>query len=357
LAWANGVLVVADSSPFRVGADPQNNRVLIYKNLFGPGDPSSTTGPTQLPAATAEPVANNNSLYWWCPVCGGRADIVVGQTDFNGTAYTGGQNGLRTPTAVATDGVRLAIADTDNNRILLWDHLPTVNGQNADRVLGQPDFNTVTPNTGTPNVLIPAANTLRGPEGVWIDPQNGRLFVADTMNNRVLIWSSWPTANAQAANLVLGQPDFNTQTQGDLTKGTPPASATNMLNPASVTSDGMRVFVADLGQNRVLIWNSIPRTEQRVHNGRHHWRGNAGDVPDLEREGHERESHLPVYVRIHAEPPALRPFGRHAAVRRRRRQRSGADLRTDSVDPGCHARHRGERGPRAGRFHFRQHHR
>ena len=266
LAWANGVLVVADSSPFRVGADPQNNRVLIYKNLFGPGDPSSTTGPTQLPAATAEPVANNNSLYWWCPVCGGRADIVVGQTDFNGTAYTGGQNGLRTPTAVATDGVRLAIADTDNNRILLWDHLPTVNGQNADRVLGQPDFNTVTPNTGTPNVLIPAANTLRGPEGVWIDPQNGRLFVADTMNNRVLIWSSWPTANAQAANLVLGQPDFNTQTQGDLTKGTPPASATNMLNPASVTSDGMRVFVADLGQNRVLIWNSIPTQNQAPAN-------------------------------------------------------------------------------------------
>lgn len=264
LAWSNGVLVVADASPFRVGADPQNNRVLIYYNLFGAGDPNSTTGPTQLPPATAEPVPNNNSPYWWCPVCGGRADVVVGQTDFNGTGFATGASRLRTPTAVATDGVRLAIADTDNNRVLLWNHLPTSNGQAADVVLGQQDFNTVTPNTGTANVLIPAANTLRGPEGVWI--QGNQLFVADTMNNRVLIWNNWPAGNGQAASVVLGQPDFSTQTEGDLTKGTPKASATNMLNPVSVTSDGTRVFVADLGQNRVLIWNSIPTQNQAPAN-------------------------------------------------------------------------------------------
>ena len=260
LAWSNGVLVVADSSPFRVGADPQNNRVLIYRNLFGPGDPSSTTGPTQLPAPTAEPLPNGTSPYWWCPVCGGRADVVLGQTDFNGVGYAAGATGLRTPTAVATDGTRLAIADTDNNRVLLWNSLPPTNAQAADWVLGQPDFKTFTPNTGTASVLIPTASTLRGPEGVWI--QGNQLFVADTMNNRVLIWNTWPTANGQAASVVLGQPDFNSQTEGDLTKGTPPASAINMLNPVSVTSDGTRVFVADLGQNRVLIWNSIPTQNQ-----------------------------------------------------------------------------------------------
>jgi uncharacterized protein (TIGR03437 family) len=264
LAWANGVLVVADSSPFRVGADPQNNRVLIYRNLFGPGDPTSTTGPTQLPAATAEPVPNTNSQYWWCPVCGGRADIVVGQTDFNGTGFASGRNRLRTPTAVATDGTRLVIADTDNNRVLIWNSIPNTNGQNADVVLGQPDFTTTTPNTGTANVLIPAANTLRGPEGVWI--QGNQLFVADTMNNRALIWNSWPTSNGQPASVVLGQPDFNTQTQGDLTKGTPAASAINMLNPVSITSDGTRLFISDLGQNRVLIWNTIPTQNQAAAN-------------------------------------------------------------------------------------------
>jgi len=264
LAWSHGILVVADSSPFRVGADPQNNRVLIYKNLFGPGDPASTTGPTQLPAATAEPLLNTNSQYWWCPVCGGRADIVLGQADFSGTAFAATRTGMRTPTAVATDGTHLAVADTDNNRILLWNSMPTTNGQQPDLVLGQPDFVTVTPNTGTANVLFPAANTLRGPEGVWI--QGNQLFVADSLNNRVLIWNSWPTTNGQAASLVLGQPDFNTQTQGDLTKGTPPATASNMLNPVSVTSDGVRLFVSDLGQNRVLIWNTIPTANQAAAN-------------------------------------------------------------------------------------------
>ncbi len=256
LATANGILVVADASAFRVGADPQNNRVLIYNSIFGPGDPNSTTGATQLPSATAEPVPNSNSTDWWCPVCGGRADVVLGQANFDGSGYATGASGLRTPTAVATDGVRLVIADTDNNRVLIWDSMPRTNGQPADRVLGQPDFDTVTPNTGTANVLIPAANTLRGPQGVWI--QGNQLWVADSMNNRVLRWNNWPTSNGQAADLVLGQPDFNTQTQGDLTKGTPPATASNMLNPASVTSDGTRLYVADLGQNRVLIWKTMP---------------------------------------------------------------------------------------------------
>jgi uncharacterized protein (TIGR03437 family) len=260
LAYANGMLIVADSSPFRVGADPQNNRVLIYNSIFGLADPNSATGPTHLPPATGEPVVNKNSPSWWCPVCGGRADVVLGQTDFNGTGFATGASGLRTPTAVATDGIHLAVADTDNNRVLLWNAIPATNGQAADHVLGQPDMATVTPNTGTTNVLFPAANTLRAPQGVWI--QGNQLFVVDSGNNRVLIWNSWPTTNRQPADLVLGQPDFTTQTQGDLTKGIPPASATNMLNPASVSSDGTRLFVADLGQSRVLIWNRIPTQNQ-----------------------------------------------------------------------------------------------
>jgi hypothetical protein len=35
-----------------------------------------------------------------------------------------------------------------------------------------------------------------------------------------------------------------------------------MLNPVSVTTDGVHLFVTDLGYNRVLIWNSIPTTNQ-----------------------------------------------------------------------------------------------
>ena len=103
--------------------------------------------------------------------------------------------------------------------------------------------------------------SLRGPQGVWI--QNGKLFVADTQNHRVLIWNSIPTQNRQPADVVLGQANFNVAVQPDLTKATSDAHANTLLNPVSVSSDGTRLYVADLGNNRVLIWNSIPTTNQQ----------------------------------------------------------------------------------------------
>jgi len=44
---------------------------------------------------------------------------------------------------------------------------------------------------------------MRGPQGVWI--QNGKLFVADTQNNRVLIFNQIPTKNGVAADVVVGE--------------------------------------------------------------------------------------------------------------------------------------------------------
>ena len=121
-------------------------------------------------------------------------------------------------------------------------------------VVGQPNFNTGTvPTNGTPS-----ATTMSGPQGVWI--QNGKLYVADTQNNRVLIYNKIPTTNGAAADVVLGQPNFTTFVQVDITQQNTNATAQNMLNPVSVTSDGTRLFVTDLGYNRILIWNSIPTT-------------------------------------------------------------------------------------------------
>ena len=79
-----------------------------------------------------------------------------------------------------------------------------------------------------------------------------RLFVADTNNHRVLIWNSIPTENYQPADIVLGKPDFDSWEE--------PAevSPTTMVWPWGVETDGQRLYVADTGQARVLIWNSIP---------------------------------------------------------------------------------------------------
>lgn len=239
LAFANNMLFVADAS--RVGAGPNNNRVLIYKDLS-----------VLIPSPTdALPQGGR------CPACVGAASLVVGQPDFVKTDIGLKPNGLRLPTAVASDGTMLAIADTDNNRVLIWRSIPTSNGQNADVVLGQKDFTTLKP-------LTVDASTLRGPQGVWI--QNGKLFVADTMNHRVLIWNTVPTRNETPADIVLGQANFTTAPEPDLTKQLLNAQANTLLNPVSVTSDGVRLFVADLGHNRVLIWNSIPTQNQAPAN-------------------------------------------------------------------------------------------
>ncbi len=237
LAYANGTLLVVDST--RVPASPQNHRVLLYRNIAG-----------QLPGPKDSIRSEKR-----CPLCGGAADLVLGQPDFNKTDVGLTRTTFRTPTSVASDGKYVAVADTDNNRVLLWNNFPTVTGQAADLVVGQGDFTSGALNFGGRGDT-PSAKGMRGPQGVWIQGQ--RLYVADTQNHRVLIWNSIPTQNGQAADVVLGKSDFTTFVQSDLAQATVDANPSSLLNPVSVTSDGTRLYVADLGHNRVLIWNSLP---------------------------------------------------------------------------------------------------
>ena len=240
IAIAGDNLYVADSS--RIGAAPANNRVVVFQGLS-----SFVPGPNDiLPQGPR------------CPACVGKAAIVLGQSGFDVAAdkmfpsQVSGKT-MRLATAVASDGKILAVADTDFNRVLIWRNLPTYNGQPADIVVGQESLDKLRP-VATNN------RSLRGPQGVWI--QDGRLFVADTQNHRILIWNTIPTKNDQPADLVLGQPNFDVVPQVDLTKATVDPKQNNLLNPVSVSSDGRRLYVADLGHNRVLIWNSIPTTNQ-----------------------------------------------------------------------------------------------
>jgi uncharacterized protein (TIGR03437 family) len=239
VAYANNTLFVVDSN--RVQATPINNRVLIYTNLSSFALPPTTPIPQGIR----------------CPVCAGTpqtepASVVLGQPDFVtvNIPQPPTASSFRTPTGVASNGTIVAVTDTDNNRVLIWKSIPTTNGQPADIVLGQPDFVTVQ----SPGVVD--NKSFRGPQGVWI--QGNQFFVADTQNHRVLVWNSIPTTNHQPADFVLGQPNFTTATQQDQTTAETETNAANLLNPVSVTSDGTRLYVTDLGHNRVLIWNSMP---------------------------------------------------------------------------------------------------
>jgi uncharacterized protein (TIGR03437 family) len=243
IAYANDTLFVVDSN--RLGATPVNHRVLLFKNIS-----ASLPAPAdELPVSSAR-----------CQVCVGVANVVLGQPDFTTAELKpAAADKLRSPGGVATDGNVLVVADTDNNRVLIWHSIPQFNGQPANVVVGQPDFSRAVANDG--GQFTPTRTGLRGPQGVWI--QNGRLFVADTGNNRVLIWNSIPRQNHQPADLVLGTPDFTTFIQPDLLKAELAPKANTLLSPSSVTSDGIRLYVSDLGHNRVLIWNSIPTQNQQ----------------------------------------------------------------------------------------------
>lgn len=239
LAYAGGNLFATDSN--RLGLLPNNNRVLMFNNIGqtfpGPFD--------EIAPATAR-----------CPLCGGQANVILGQPDISTVTALSPptSSSMRLPLGVASDGQHVAVADSANNRVLLWNSIPTFTGQAADLVLGQKNFTSFLSTS-------PNASSLRNPQGVWF--QNNMLFVADTGNNRILIWSSIPTSNNQPASLVLGQPNFTSGGQYNLVDGAIAADASIMASPTSVTSDGTHLFVADLGFSRVLIWNSIPTRNQQ----------------------------------------------------------------------------------------------
>ena len=120
---------------------------------------------------------------------GQDADIMLSGIDFNNT---GGALLFNHPMDIASDGERLLLADTRNNRILIWNSLPTENSE-PDIVLGQKDFYSNNPDTGM--------NQMNWPVSVSTDGEH--VAVADTYNNRILIWNTFPASNGQSADLVI----------------------------------------------------------------------------------------------------------------------------------------------------------
>src|SRR5690606_28308943 len=87
-----------------------------------------------------------------------------------------GASELGFPTDVTTVGDHLFVADPGNHRVLVFAPIPIASGASASFVLGQPSFET--------NSFGVTQETFASPTSLAV--MGNKLYVADTLNNRVL---------------------------------------------------------------------------------------------------------------------------------------------------------------------------
>ncbi len=277
-------------------ADTGNNRVLIWDDLntYENGDPASmvlgqpgftsTTAPNPPTASSLNsPSAvdwddngnlyvsdtGNNRVLMFTPTSidsdeflnftdGQAASLVIGQSNFTSNAApnppTAGS--LNHPVGIVLDYYdNLVVADRDNNRVLFFEG-PLSTGMIATKVIGHPrdvvgapfatygDFFTNTLS------ITPTETSLNHPTGVAIGAAHDELYVADTGNNRVLVYTASPIDSI--ADVVIGQPDF-----GSKTPNANGLSASSLNNPTGIAVDaGDRLLVVDTGNHRVLEYDN-----------------------------------------------------------------------------------------------------
>lgn len=157
---------------------------------------------------------------------------------------------------IATDGTRLLLADTCNNRVLVWTTLPPANVP-TDLVLGRKNFTGNNSGTGRDQMNWPV-NELRGDVRPWVIGGHrtdrpgvsvrfngvakalvagGHLFVAEGFN-RVHAWRRIEDACAgQRVGAILGQPDFDSIR--------PPTGRNRLHTPFALSFDGSYLWVGE----------------------------------------------------------------------------------------------------------------
>lgn len=187
------------------------------------------------------------------------ATAVLGQADFTSmdTSCTA-LNFYHPETMVIADG-KLLVTDTEHNRVLIWDSVPTATGTPPDLVLGQSNFTHCTNDDDDQDGFddgTRSARALHFPDAVWSD--GTRLVVIDHFNSRALIWNRFPTTSFQPADLVLGQADFTGHWPNGIGPGAPPTVGTLNYPVEGLWSNGRQLLISDSSNNRVLVWNQFP---------------------------------------------------------------------------------------------------
>lgn len=177
------------------------------------------------------------------------ASSVLGKPDFTSTSVvpTAADNFVQPLKAVVDPTTaKVFVLDNSRHRVLRFSSTAAYQtGSAAEGVLGQVGFAVGTANQGG----AAGAGTLSNPNGIAVDAA-GRLWVADSGNNRVLRFDTASAkGNGAAADGVLGQTNFT---------ATGSATTDNGLNsPGDVFVDRTgSLWVADFLNNRVLRYSS-----------------------------------------------------------------------------------------------------
>jgi uncharacterized protein (TIGR03437 family) len=238
LVDTNGDLYVADTGNGRVlrfpapfsnytpGTPENANLVLGQPNFFITiTDPTDRTmaapyglAKTLFPGLLVSDLVHSRVLFFQGPsdklTNGQPAKHVFGQPDFNSAGTGGGMNQMSSPHHISSDSDdRLYVTDTGNHRVLIFDHAPS-----AD------------PN---PQAAVALTNSLSNPFGLYVNPVNGAIWVADAGNNAAVRF-----------------PAFN---QLPVTSGAPNLILHNEVSPRALAEDPWQnLFIADAA-NRVVI--------------------------------------------------------------------------------------------------------
>ena len=204
------------------------------------------------------------------------AYLIIGQGDFstvmsNRGADDPGDNTLSAPNAICKFGDMLFVSDGGNHRVLVWDQFPEEMGEPSNVVLGQEDFADCLENRGLSTTLDEMTSglgdenldgftiskaeedTLSMPAGLSVI--DGKLYVVDSGNQRVVRWNGIPSDDGEPPTLVMGQDNLEeneANRQGLVGSG-------SLFFPTGICSgDDQHVFVADKDNHRILIWKKIP---------------------------------------------------------------------------------------------------
>ncbi len=228
-----GVAVSADGQTLWVAND-ESHVISVWTKVGGSWQPQTTfggygNGPSQFSSPYGVAVAADEQTVWVVDTGNNRISVWAKQGDtwtnqatFGHCCFEPDEFGGPSGVAVAADGQTVWVADEGNDRISIW--TKTRGGWQLQATIGSKLFQ---------------RDIFDHPNGVAISPDGKTIWVADTENFRIAVWTK--TGGAWRP-----QTTFGSFGSGD----------DRLDHPFGVTAaaDGKTVWVADTINDRMAVW-------------------------------------------------------------------------------------------------------